>query len=395
MNANNRTVLIIGGSNEMFAYRTATCLHEAGYRVVAAMPNRRSALRRSRLISKVVHLDLSRCVGEAEAAVAIQRIVAGNQVAVVFPVDLPSIEACNAVAEHLLVPVVALPEPEVVASCNDKSRFASVLAAAGINQPADPVVVNSIAEVDEVAPDLFDTARFVKQVAGDGAIGVARIDSVSELRSHIASGLPGTSPPLLVQEYIPGHDIDCSFYAESGRMIASAVQTRVAQHDPTVTFARNAAVTETCAEIVASLGYDGLGHADLRIDERDGRVLAIELNPRVWASVHYAHVAGANFPALAVRRAFGEPVDDLEVELGPVRNPDVDVMACVKALVGGSVTAPGSLNAAERRMYSAKHGDPLVLLTLQVRSKLWRLKQRLLRTKTRSGGASLTVPADA
>lgn len=372
----NQRVLIVGGANEMFAYRTASCLHDAGYEVVAAMAKSRSTLRSSGLVNSVARFDASTYGGDREAlSVAMSLIVAEHEIDVVFPVDLPTIEALASGASHLLVPVVALPEPDVVASCHDKSRFAEVLSASDIAQPAEPVVIATASEIDDLDPALFVTPRFVKQVDGDGGIGVARVDSIEELADHVASGRPGTAPPLLLQEFVPGHDIDCSFYAEGGEMLAFAVQTRVAQTDPTVTFVVDDRVSQTCGAIVEALGYDGLGHADLRIDDRDGRVVAIELNPRVWGSVHYALAAGVNFPALAVSRALRETEPSLDLELGPVTNPDVDLKTCLKALVGMRISAPESLNGPEQRMFLAKHLDPWALLALQARSRLWRLKQ--------------------
>jgi predicted ATP-grasp superfamily ATP-dependent carboligase len=93
----------------------------------------------------------------------------------------------------------------------------------------------------------------------------------------------------------------------------------------------------------------GLRDADLRIDDRDGSVRMIELNPRLWGSVHYSHFVGANFPELAVRRALGESVTELDPPVGRCRSYGLPIAQAAQAML------------------------------LRIRSKLWRLRHGGLR----------------
>ena len=378
-------VLVVSGGNEMFAYRTAVCLADDGFGVVVATPKRSSSLRFSRYVSGTTRLSMDRCGPDHESvAIALAGAVEKHRADVVFPADLVALSACRAAAAHLSVPIVATPSPEVVDVCHDKGRFAQLLDRIGCPQPAQPVVIGSLDEINVIT---FDRPMIAKPVDGDGGIGVARVDSADELRRHLNSRLPGTGLPLLVQEFIPGSDIDCSFYAEGGLLLTWAVQTRESLADPLIDFVIDDRVVELCKVVVSALGYEGLGHADLRIDERDGSVRFIELNPRVWGSVHYANFLGANFPAFAVRRAMGQQGNPSDPPVGPCRDPDLQAVQAVKALVGRPITAPANLRDAEKRMFVSKHEDSMPLAFMNVRSLVWKRWQR---AKSRVTGSTST-----
>lgn len=370
-----QSVLIVSGLNEMFAYRTALCLADDQFSLSVASPKGRSSLLASRHVSGVSTIPIVDETFDASAVTkALMAAVGAHQPDVIFPTDLVAQAVCAAAADHLAVPVIASPTIETVNLCNDKARFAQLLDRIGCRQPDAARVIDSRDEIDEIG---FEYPMIVKPVTGGGGIGVARVDTRQELADHMTSGRPGTTPPLLLQEFIPGQDIDCSFYAEDGQILASAVQTRRHPSDPSIEFTRNDQVVQVCEAVVNGLSYEGLGHMDLRIDERDGSVRVIELNPRVWASVHYAHFAGANFPALAVHRALGREPKAPEQPLGRCNNPRLKVMAALRGLLGRPITAPSDLNSAEQLMFVAKHADPLPTLLIAARSRLWWLRSRI------------------
>lgn len=360
--------LVLGGT-ELFMHRTVVCLADADIDVSAVSQYRLSGLRVSAHVDQTFYMPWELIDHpERGLAEAVNDAARESGADIIFPTDVTSTVAVQTVEREIETPLIALPSPHAIATCADKARFSRFLASIGCPQPDSTRLLESLAELGS------DTAfpLIVKPHDGGGGTGVARVDSKAALAAHVESGAEGTALPLLVQEFVPGSDIDCSFYAEDGELLGVAVQTRRWLEDPEVTFVHNPEVVEMCRSIVSELGYSGLGHADLRIDERDSSVRMIEINPRVWGSVNYSMWMGANFPAFAVHRALGLDPAPLPSPIGRCVQPSMDVRALMRPRQRRN--APSTLNPAERHAFETNHGDPWPVLTMQVRRRaeaLW------------------------
>lgn len=292
---------------------------------------------------------------------------------VVFPIDESPIRAISSAADHLTTQTVSIPSPEVFDTCNDKHLFAQFCDRRQLPQPTSWRMVVS---ADDLPADL-DYPVIAKPPLGGGGLGVVRIDSAAALADHLRSGVAGSAPPLLVQDFIPGADIDCSFLAESGRLVASAVQTRTSMNDRTVQFLDRPDVVDICADLAQALDYDGLAHVDLRLDERDGSIRIIEANPRVWGSIAYAMQAGVNFPALAVDRALGRVPAGESPRVDPVAVTNTPVSP---SMLGRSLLrrgAPADLSGPDVAAWDANAEDPLPSLAIHMRRLVNRVQTRL------------------
>ena len=49
-------------------------------------------------------------------------------------------------------------------------------------------------------------------------------------------------------------------------------------------------------DFMENIGYRGIGSIELKLDDRTGKYMMIELNPRLWAQNIQATCAGVNFP---------------------------------------------------------------------------------------------------
>lgn len=369
----NRPTVLIVADEDTFGHKATLCLARAGMTVHAMSPRRSTALRWSRHITGIHRLawDLLQEPGP-EFVRRLEDVAAAVKADVIFPIDESPIQALASVADELTTPTVAIPSVAAFDTCNDKHRFARFCDQHGLAQPTTWHLI----ETPDALPNDIEYPVIAKPTLGGGGLGVVRIDSASALAEHMASGTSGSAPPLLVQDYIPGTDIDCSFLAESGRLVASAVQTRASMHDRTIRFVDRPDVVEVCAELAAALGYDGLAHVDLRIDERDDSVRLIEANPRVWGSVAYAMQAGINFPALAVDRVLHagfeppKPIEPLSVTNTPVRSGMI-----MRARLGRP--APADLSGPDAAAWEANAADPWPTVAVQARRVVHRLLERV------------------
>ena len=130
----------------------------------------------------------------------------------------------------------------------------------------------------------------------------------------------------IVQEHVAGSPrrvnwIFDAYFDRSGRCVFWATGRKLSQHPPyagTATHAvaeRNDALARPVIAFLEGLGYVGPVDVDLRVDERDGRAMLLDVNPRVGGTFRvfvspegldvircaYLDLAGHAVPDVAVR----------------------------------------------------------------------------------------------
>jgi biotin carboxylase len=184
--------------------------------------------------------------------------------------------------------VFPMPSPEVFDQLNDKWSFYKLLAAHGISTPRS-WLVSSPEDIERLE---LDYPVMVKPPIGEDSRGVRRVDDRSALRQDIEKSAREGTLPLIVQEFIPGPDIDLDLLAEGGELVSWLVQQREGHgmrfsDDDRVVALGRAMCRATC--------YSGVGHVDMRVDERTDKVAVIEFNPRFWGSLGFSTWMGVNF----------------------------------------------------------------------------------------------------
>lgn len=167
----------------------------------------------------------------------------------------------------------ALPDHEVI----DKFSLASFLRTTDV---AAPATWNSFREVppSEAGPFLF------KARGSGGGDGVRRCDSRAELGATAA--LFGHRP-YIVQQFVTGPPIDAAGIAKDGEIIQAV--TYVNEVDPanpyayaySITVTDDPALLDCVRRTVQVLGLSGPFAIDAMRD-RDGRVLVVDVNLRIW-----------------------------------------------------------------------------------------------------------------
>jgi predicted ATP-grasp superfamily ATP-dependent carboligase len=182
----------------------------------------------------------------------------------------------------------------------DKASFAAILEQHSLPHP-ETKTIRSLEELDALE---IPFPAIVKPTQGEGGAGITTVASREALREDLASRGDLGLQPVVVQAFVPGHDIDLSLLAEKGRIVAWTIQRR--REDGAMEFVDRPDVFGLCRELVDWTGYNGVVHIDLRIDERDESVVFIEANPRFWGSLCYSTWVGVDFLDLGLRLAEGE-----------------------------------------------------------------------------------------
>jgi predicted ATP-grasp superfamily ATP-dependent carboligase len=265
----------------------------------------------SRYCRKLYHLPLSRrCSNESYAECVLDLI---KQLApdVIVPIDEGGIGLAIQYREAFgtLAPLTPLPTAASFEIAKDKALFAAFTQSHHLPHPRT-VALKSPDDAAIVAATLPFPILLKPCRSGYGA-GIQRFAEVDSFLKY-ARSVAFTEQAYLAQEEIPGDDIDCSLISVSGQVVAATVQRplcpakRAFSPASAIEILEHEPVLKLAQELAGALAWSGVAHIDMRIDQRDGQLYLIEVNPRFWGSLAASVRAGVNFPQIAVQLALGE-----------------------------------------------------------------------------------------
>ncbi len=162
-------------------------------------------------------------------------------------------------------------------------------------------------------PEDFESVRMpfpwvVKLPVSKSSKGVFFVNSLREAKEVWEKH--GTGQRVVVQEFFGGEGWGASFLYWKGRMVAYFVHRRLREYPITGgpstlrVSERDERLVETGKRLLDKLRWHGVAMVEYK---KEGEKFAmIEVNPRLWGSVHEAIASGVNFPYLLVKLAMGE-----------------------------------------------------------------------------------------
>ncbi len=204
--------------------------------------------------------------------------------------------------------VLVMAEPDVVKACLDKFHLGKLAAVFGIPH-TPPLRVTSHAELLTAAqstgyPCVVKNNDSSASVSGKKAL-IA--ESPAELLKWIPSW-PERNGSLIVQRFARGFRHNCHFIADEGRLLAYFEQ-RVLRTDrtdgtgsgvDTASCSPTEMLREYSAVLIRELNYSGAGCVQFLVDDHDGGVNLLELNPRLDATCALPLHCGYDFPRMAL-----------------------------------------------------------------------------------------------
>lgn len=241
---------------------------------------------------------------------AAERAVGAFRPDLIVPVDVPGARLAAKLKPRVSpVPFFPFPDPGTLGRMDDKWSFYEFLLEHDLPSPRTRRLADASAAAALTVPVV------IKPPADSGGRGVAVVRTVAELKTRLS----GAAYPLLAQDYLEGEDVDLSFLADGGRLLAWAVQLRAA--DGTIRYIDDPRVVDIGRRLAEASSYTGLAHIDMRYDGPSrGRVLVIECNPRFWGTFAFTLGLGADFLGLGMDLALGKnpaPMTDSPVGSSP------------------------------------------------------------------------------
>lgn len=232
----------------------------------------------------------------------IERINQQHDCSAIMPTDVNSAlflsQHYEALSKNLYVTPV--PDAAIIRILDNKWDFYQLLQR--IEQPSPrTVLINS---KEDGVPEDFKFPALSKPLQQGGGIGILHHRSAQDFANSRAS----MELPVILQEFIPGPDIDCSLLSINGEIKAWTIQQHVYGG---LEFVRHDEVLSICSQIVSDIHYTGVTHFDLRIDERNQKPGVLECNPRFWATTFRSMQVGVNFPVLLLKYTQEEPLNEV------------------------------------------------------------------------------------
>ena len=296
-------VLLLGASGAL-NLKVLYCLHPIAETWLLTTTSENIA-QRSRYASSAGVFPWTDPARRDEAIERINACIAELSIDVVIPGDIhaTAFVAENAEALHGAALFPASPGA-TLERIHNKWSFAETLMAAGLATPT----TRYIGRREDLTEALAAEVGFplvVKPLTCESSHGVAVKRDYAALKAHVESGAAYTEPPLVIQSFIPGEDIDISILADRGRVVASAVQ--LWSSDADLLFCENPEMEKLAADIVRLFDFHGVAHFDMRRSSVDGRIYVIECNPRFWYTIPAAMWCGLNFVEAGINVALGRP----------------------------------------------------------------------------------------
>lgn len=225
----------------------------------------------------------------------------------VMPLTIEGNGALIARAEELSGMTRALlPSAEAFAIGRDKLRTARHAESLGIACPRTFSVSDS-ADVRRIAREV-DYPVVIKARGGSGVDDGLRYANGAEelLRGYdeLLANRARSREGLLIQEFIPGYIHDACTLSTHGEVIQVLTQVRKLMYPiyggvGAVNFTtHHPLLAQTARTLLESLEWTGPAQIEFKLDERDGRLKLIELNPKFWWTLDLSIKSGIDFPGM-------------------------------------------------------------------------------------------------
>ena len=174
-------------------------------------------------------------------------------------------------------------------------------------------LINKPSEVEKILKNINypvllkgqDVNLWRKEISG--SIKGFLVNDFQELHDKV-NGIVTKNIPVILQEVIEGPDTNhfkyCSYTTSNGEILAEFTLQKIRQNPinfgvgSVVESIHKPELIETGRKLFSAIGFIGIGSAEFKFDNSDGKLKLIEINPRYWQQNYLSTACGMNFPYL-------------------------------------------------------------------------------------------------
>lgn len=248
-----------------------------------------------------------------------------NGIEIVMPISIEAFRFCSQEKTRLSVHGIKLlvSDFSIWRRLYEKSQTYELAAGYGIPVPKS-ILISPTTYRDQIDRADLEFKLVIKAAEEGGARFVRYARSVKDceeiFREFLRQDPNVFEKGVLAQEYIDG--TSCAYFclADDGRILAEFGHRRIHENPPTggvstcCTSFRDERMFEHGRTLVRGERYSGPCMIEFKHDQKNGRFVLIEVNPKFWGSSLLSIMCGINFPVLYVRHLLGEVLDGLKAE---------------------------------------------------------------------------------
>ena len=361
------TVLLLG--NYRPALTLARVLRRQGYKVICSVEGCDGGAEHCRYVDELwghrpVKSDSLGFLADLKGFLAER-----PEIEVVYPVAEEYVRTFAEHEHHLPAgPVYAMTPPDMVKACLDKL---SLMSLAVLNKvPTAPFeMVHTLSgflqAVERIGlPLVIRPEKSTERIGGKKAVVCETVTDLQAVVHELAGGMRN----LLLQRKVEGRRHNLYFAAQNGRIVRylHAVILRTDMPDGTglavegETIEPDPELRDYAARMIKALGYTGVGCAQFLVNEHDGSVSFLEINPRIAGNHAVPEAAGLMLSTVAIALAqFPEkPVRALEGKTGLKYVWTAgDLLGAKLAYLRGDVSAKDGFRWFRHAVAAAWHAD--------------------------------------
>jgi predicted ATP-grasp superfamily ATP-dependent carboligase len=221
-----------------------------------------------------------------------------------------TLEHRDVLGAHTTIPFV---DSERFDRLDRKDELAELAETIGVPHPKT-VTPDSVEDAIRRVSDL-SFPIVIKPVDNSGSLGIRFLDDPATFESAYRE-IHRSYPYPIVQEQLPqgGRALGGAFLRWDGERKAAFAYRRLREYPPdggpsTLRESiRDERIIEAGWQLLEAVDWSGVAMVEFKVDLRTNTPMLIEVNPRLWGSLHLPLHAGVDFPTMLVRCALGETV---------------------------------------------------------------------------------------
>ena len=305
------SILILGSGTQGLA--AVSSLKHSGYRVVLLCPDKNNYADKSRCVDKLFNYDPK--LKDDEIFNTIVKILVDENIKAVLPMGDGMAEfLCkhkDDIEKH--VAKIGLPSLEVFYKGYDKNQLMTLCAKKGYPHP-ETIDMSVVALSDDALKNFYYPA-LLKPNCTTGGRGMKIVNSYEEMKS-VYDGLRAQYGDYHLQRFVRagGRQVKIQILLdEKGDMVCSSVLQKVRWYPVKGgSSCCNISIespddVNVCYNILKDIGWNGFADFDLIEDPDSGKLLVMEINPRLPACIKGAIAAGINWPEIIVNYILDRP----------------------------------------------------------------------------------------
>ena len=207
--------------------------------------------------------------------------------------------------------LMPLPQLSMFETARNKKLLANFMQQHG--SPLPQTVDNFAGNIDTIA-ETFPFPALLKPVIGHAGHGIIEFKNANQFSTY-AKANPIVDKNYILQEFIEGYNLSCYVLYSRGELICCTMQKALVpgrtpfQVSMGMEFIYDDGVKVMVHKLMQQLEWNGYANIDLRFNEKTGKTLILEINPRFSFTIQASmKTTGINFPYLLCRLAKGEKI---------------------------------------------------------------------------------------